>query len=212
MSHKVGPKGQVVIPKDLRDELGIQPGDEVTFWRDGDHAAVRPMRSAQPLKGRFAASALVDELARDRASDLVRETTGDRRSRLVGGPSPDGGHRACSIPCPGGAGRRRQSGDELDQPGRSLYIVRRLHGHDAAHTAVRDLRPQLDPDLPDEERVLAAATIKAEHPMPSGPVPDALCPSIGSVGGTRSRIGMGTTDLRSLRGRLRGSPCRRGCA
>ncbi len=41
MTHKVGPKGQVVIPKDLRDEFGIEPGDEVTFWRDGDRVAIR---------------------------------------------------------------------------------------------------------------------------------------------------------------------------
>jgi len=76
MTHKVGPKGQVVIPKDLRDEFGIEPGDEVTFWRDGDHVAVRPMRSTQPLKARFAGSALVDELNRERAADRARE---DRR-------------------------------------------------------------------------------------------------------------------------------------
>ncbi len=49
--------------------------------------------------------------------------------------------------------------------GEVFYVVRRLHGHEAAQTAVRDLRPQLDLDLPDEGRVLAAATIKAEHPM-----------------------------------------------
>lgn len=73
MTHKVGPKGQVVIPKDLRDEFGIEPGDEVTFWRDGDHVAVRPMRSTQPLKARFTGSALVDELDRERAADLARE-------------------------------------------------------------------------------------------------------------------------------------------
>ena len=49
--------------------------------------------------------------------------------------------------------------------GEVLYIVRRLHGHEAARSTVRDLRPQLELDLPDEQRVLGAATIKAEYPM-----------------------------------------------
>ena len=69
MIHRVGAKGQVVIPKDLRDELGIEPGDEVSFWRDGDHVALRPTRHARPLRGRFAGAALVDELAADRQAD-----------------------------------------------------------------------------------------------------------------------------------------------
>ncbi len=48
-------EGQVVIPKELRDELPIAPGDEVTFWREGDHVAVRSVRAGRPIKGRFAA-------------------------------------------------------------------------------------------------------------------------------------------------------------
>lgn len=47
--------------------------------------------------------------------------------------------------------------------GEVFYVVRRLHGHEAAETVVRDLRPQLDLDLPDASRVLEAATIKADH-------------------------------------------------
>ena len=73
MTHKVGPKGQVVIPKDLRDEFGIEPGDDVVFWRDGDHVAVRAVRSSRPLKGRFAGSRLTDQLEADRAADRERE-------------------------------------------------------------------------------------------------------------------------------------------
>ena len=49
--------------------------------------------------------------------------------------------------------------------GEVCYVVRRLHGHEAAESVVRDLRPQLDLDLPDAARVLEAATIKADHAM-----------------------------------------------
>ena len=72
MTSKVGPEGQVVIPKELRDELGLEPGDEVTFWREGDHVAVR-RRDAPPLKGRFAGRELAAHLERERAADRARE-------------------------------------------------------------------------------------------------------------------------------------------
>ncbi len=73
MTRRVGPKGQVVIPKELRDELGIEPGDEVNFWLHGDHVAVRPAEHRQPLRGRFRGSPLSDELTRERASERARE-------------------------------------------------------------------------------------------------------------------------------------------
>lgn len=73
MTHRVGAKGQVVIPKELRDSLGIEPGDEVSFWRQGDHVAVRPTDRRRPLRGRFRRSSLVDELLAERAADRARE-------------------------------------------------------------------------------------------------------------------------------------------
>ena len=73
MTHTVGPKGQVVIPKDLRDALGIAAGDQVTFWREGDHVAVAPARSRRPLRGRFAGSDLTGILAADRAEERARD-------------------------------------------------------------------------------------------------------------------------------------------
>jgi AbrB family looped-hinge helix DNA binding protein len=41
MTHKIGIKGQVVIPKAIRDEIGFEPGDEVTFEPDGKEVRVR---------------------------------------------------------------------------------------------------------------------------------------------------------------------------
>lgn len=55
MTHKVGIKGQVVIPKAIRDEIGIKPGDEVTFEPNGSEVRVRrveddPERRAAAVK------------------------------------------------------------------------------------------------------------------------------------------------------------------
>lgn len=69
MTHRVGPKGQVVIPKELRAEAG----DEVSFWREGDHVAVRPARSRRPLRGRFSGLELVAVLEHQRQADRERD-------------------------------------------------------------------------------------------------------------------------------------------
>ncbi|MGH3666444.1 MAG: AbrB/MazE/SpoVT family DNA-binding domain-containing protein [Egibacteraceae bacterium] len=73
MTHRVGTKGQVVIPKELRDTLGICPGDEVTFWVEDDHVAVRPARVQRPLLGRFAGRPLARTLEGEREADGRRE-------------------------------------------------------------------------------------------------------------------------------------------
>ena len=78
MTHRVGPKGQVVIPKELRDDLGILPGDLVEFWREGDHVIVRRAVPQEPLFGRFRGAGLAELLAADRAADRAAERAADR--------------------------------------------------------------------------------------------------------------------------------------
>lgn len=76
MTSRVGPKGQVVIPKPLRDRLGIAPGDEVDMWLDGDQVALQRSAPSRPLRGRFRGIDLSGNLLRERRSDRAHE---DRR-------------------------------------------------------------------------------------------------------------------------------------
>ena len=46
MTRKVGVKGQVVIPKAIRDRIGIRPGDEVAFDSDGEEVRIRRVEDA----------------------------------------------------------------------------------------------------------------------------------------------------------------------
>ena len=68
MTQRVGAKGQVVIPKSLRDELGLVPGSEVDFERDGDGVRILPAGAAatRGLRGRYSSSGLAGALLADR--------------------------------------------------------------------------------------------------------------------------------------------------
>jgi AbrB family looped-hinge helix DNA binding protein len=67
---RVTSKGQVTIPKELRDQLGISSGSEVTFSIDGDAIIVRkdhrvPTRGqvlAQRMRGRGDIAMTTDEI------------------------------------------------------------------------------------------------------------------------------------------------------
>lgn len=82
MTYKVGIKGQVVLPKAVRERVGINPGDEVTVAEKG---GVVQIRKALPgpaereaivtsLRGALAGEqSLTATLERDRQVERTRE-------------------------------------------------------------------------------------------------------------------------------------------
>jgi len=73
MTQRVGPKGQVVIPKAIRDELGIRPGDQVTVTRDGRGVRIVAAAALEDLRGAFKGSPLLEILEEGRRKDRERE-------------------------------------------------------------------------------------------------------------------------------------------
>lgn len=69
MTQKMGAKGQVVIPKDLRDQVGLGPGADVSFEPIDDGIVVRRSDRRSNLRGRFAGSGMAERLLEDRRSE-----------------------------------------------------------------------------------------------------------------------------------------------
>jgi AbrB family looped-hinge helix DNA binding protein len=67
MTVRVGAKGQVVIPKSVRDRIGLHLGDEVDFeLREDDVVVLVPRAKSAGLGGRFGGSGMADRLLADR--------------------------------------------------------------------------------------------------------------------------------------------------
>lgn len=70
MTHKVGTKGQVVIPKAMREQTGLQPGVHVHFEVHGDSVVLHKRRANKSLKGSLKGGpSMTEELLKDRARE-----------------------------------------------------------------------------------------------------------------------------------------------
>jgi AbrB family looped-hinge helix DNA binding protein len=69
MTGRIGAKGQVVIPKALRDRARLQPGDEVDFELRDEEIVLVARRSPLQLGGRFTKTGMAARLLQDRARE-----------------------------------------------------------------------------------------------------------------------------------------------
>ena len=69
MTGRIGAKGQVVIPKSLRDRAHLQPGDVVAFELRGEEIVLVAKPSSAGLGGRFSKTGMAARLLEDRARE-----------------------------------------------------------------------------------------------------------------------------------------------
>ncbi len=67
MTHRIGAKGQVVIPQRLRDRQGLSPGTQVVFEERPDGVLVKAEPVARDLRGCYRGSGMASKLLEDRA-------------------------------------------------------------------------------------------------------------------------------------------------
>jgi len=81
---KISSKGQIVLPKAVREALGVGSGDEVRFALGNGEAVIRPVRSVplEQLVGRLGAGHPFAGRKRERAAmerEVAREALGEAR-------------------------------------------------------------------------------------------------------------------------------------
>jgi len=76
VGSKITAKGQTTIPKEIRDALGLQPGDRVLFVRKGPDVVVQPLVSTlHDLRGS------VPPRRRPEDFDLIRTKVREERAQ-----------------------------------------------------------------------------------------------------------------------------------
>ncbi|WP_217913448.1 AbrB/MazE/SpoVT family DNA-binding domain-containing protein [Miltoncostaea marina] len=69
MTHRIGTRGEVVIPGHLRTAAGLHPGVEIEFELEGDRVTIVRRAATRPLGNRFSGSGMARRLLEDRARE-----------------------------------------------------------------------------------------------------------------------------------------------
>lgn len=88
VSARVTSKGQITIPKIVRERLGIEPGDTLEFQFEDDHLEVRPVhrRRLMEFRGLFR---VPETEVRDFAEERERAWAARAQQVLEAGKHPD---------------------------------------------------------------------------------------------------------------------------
>lgn len=70
---KVGAKGQVVIPQEIRQATGIEPGDRVMIEVDGKEIVVRRLLDIDALQGCLGPAVGMQDVEEARRKEILRE-------------------------------------------------------------------------------------------------------------------------------------------
>jgi AbrB family looped-hinge helix DNA binding protein len=72
---RLSSKGQLVIPKSVRQELGLEPGDQFHLEIDQDRLVLEPVAhsAVEQLYARYAGIDLIGDLEKEHREELDRE-------------------------------------------------------------------------------------------------------------------------------------------
>jgi AbrB family looped-hinge helix DNA binding protein len=89
---RITSKGQVTVPKDVREKMGVKPGDEIGFREEGDSFIIeKAVTSAGESRGERMVRILMEEGARLRREGklLDPDMSTDEYMELIRGYSED---------------------------------------------------------------------------------------------------------------------------
>lgn len=78
MVVKVSSKGQLVIPKEIREALGVRPGTEMHVEVAGRKIVLEPIESFTPVEalyGKYAETDLLSDLETEHREEVQRDET-----------------------------------------------------------------------------------------------------------------------------------------
>ena len=75
LKARVSSRGQLALPKEVRDQLGLAEGDHLTVRVEDDEVILRKVISGnwREWEGRFKGSNLLGDLARSRREELAHD-------------------------------------------------------------------------------------------------------------------------------------------